>query len=1405
MSLPARKKDDGGPPARPQSERKEGIMQRIKQPALRVDGELLDTLSDAQRGQWSVIVQPPEQSDGDLIDSAEQLWQSLHEELDRLSYELHRTEEGAIEFHFVCQSKPAARRTQRHILSNYPRAACEVERSRLPIEAGDAVAAARVEYEQDHLLPLISQESHHAPDGDPSRSVLETLANEHGRCVVQTVVEPVDRGWTTRWSRGTALRREDHRWWRLPPDRHSRMDAIPEALALTLLVGAGWWAVGQWFAGLTSGVLPLFIGLGLVCCGFWWSTLFGHPFPPVRQSSSDVARHLRDKPWSEDKPTRGERKAADLIDQQGRAKSFRVSMRLVAIDDTSSGAHDYLDAVGTQLTSAYHNRSTTQQLTHVPIARPQRRINNVVERLAQRAQAPKRWRARLDSALSRSHRPQPMLMPDFELAGMLGHLPDKDSGGEGAVDYAPPRLSARVPPAAGRYDRPEEMAQDLEENRPRNSPIARAGRLLAGRLPSPLAARIGERLPVRTVSSDARPSWLPDDDDLAVDIDHRETAMHKRYGEVETMMIDEGDPNDPDDEDDVYMGEFYRELIASKQERPRDDVWIGSQQHGETIREVGIPFETLFTHIFVQGATGQGKSTLAAAILAQWANSGYGFCLPDPSGELVREVRRFLPEHRKDDVVHFDPEPEEAKKIVGLNLLEVEAEPTADNYDAVVDSAIDDIVGVVKDEDYWGRRMDGVVRNLSRVMITSPEAFTFVDLHEALTSEEGREELAAKAGKDDEFVARYTRKIAEMDDGDLDALIRRINGWVESKVARQVISHQDSTISIKEAIEQRKIILIDNDVSKDSIQRLIGVGVWRRVWRWCRERPEGERVPYALLADEFDDFLSDEMDVDEQVRNARKYRLCLILMTQYLEALGNGDVETAIDEECTTVISFRIKSRDGAGSVAKMHGLDEREYLTKLERFHAIIEIEVERKPRGPFEISILPPVAPQRTDAEADEEIVEPALDRDGTDLLTDQEIREQAIIGNDDAAIEDEQAIAQRNATALKAIEDTAIRQGSPGDFVALSDCVARLNDYLGESFRNADDAWRNGLQNVPETQLAERQPDGTHEVKVTDRAWLGVGEDVTSGGREHALIMEDAYQPLMQLGFVVDVLDQSDGAASESMPDALAKPDDALDLDGLDPVDDAGEIADRVNEFRTSDDHSQIVRLTGVRDGYIEAEHSTSGTQPSQAVRNAIEAHNDDRRCLYLIRPELASKLHGYLEAPAGCRSDHDTHGETRFYTKTGALTINGGDMTRPGTSENVWIRDEDTGQIVLRDDSGTEHARFDSAYEVFNDKTAYPEGGDRTVTPPLIPDHELDERTMEDVEWDIIVVPHPEIDETDERQRLTPLDLKLYQPIGNNVPVIDLPVSPSEREAVSEDETDMQAVHDALDDAANMFEE
>jgi type IV secretory pathway TraG/TraD family ATPase VirD4 len=71
-------------------------------------------------------------------------------------------------------------------------------------------------------------------------------------------------------------------------------------------------------------------------------------------------------------------------------------------------------------------------------------------------------------------------------------------------------------------------------------------------------------------------------------------------------------------------------------------------------RVFGIKDEDRFSHVYVIGKTGTGKSTLIETLALQDLERGNGFALIDPHGDLVARVAARIPASHRDRVVYLD-------------------------------------------------------------------------------------------------------------------------------------------------------------------------------------------------------------------------------------------------------------------------------------------------------------------------------------------------------------------------------------------------------------------------------------------------------------------------------------------------------------------------------------------------------------------------------------------------------------------------------------------------------------------------------------------------------------------------------------------------------------------------------
>lgn len=267
--------------------------------------------------------------------------------------------------------------------------------------------------------------------------------------MLQTVIEPTEKSWTSRWVRGLPYRRENPHWWRIPPSRTTRFDSMKSSIALALLTAGGWFLVTQ---GILTGprLMSLVVGLALLAVAWWWTTLFGHRHLPTRLTAAGTAQALRDKTWTGTKATRGERKTAEQIAEQGGEDGFRVSIRALTIGQTEGAAREQQDQLKQQFRAAFHDNHTGQRLTLRPI-RSKKLIARGVKRLAARKRTATRRREWAKKLMFAPRRQVPMILKKAEVAA-LGHLPDSSVVRTNKIRWSTSRAGVGVPIGMPRFD-----------------------------------------------------------------------------------------------------------------------------------------------------------------------------------------------------------------------------------------------------------------------------------------------------------------------------------------------------------------------------------------------------------------------------------------------------------------------------------------------------------------------------------------------------------------------------------------------------------------------------------------------------------------------------------------------------------------------------------------------------------------------------------------------------------------------------------------------------------------------------------------------------------------------------------------------------------------------------------------
>ncbi|MDB2243047.1 TraM recognition domain-containing protein [Halorubrum ezzemoulense] len=544
---------------------------------------------------------------------------------------------------------------------------------------------------------------------------------------------------------------------------------------------------------------------------------------------------------------------------------------------------------------------------------------------------------------------------------------------------------------------------------------------------------------------------------------YSEKGRNTMYGEeIQSIGVpDDVNPEELDSGDDgseVYAaGSARRVLEELPREHPDAPLFVGKGTRNG--RDASIDKDHLFRHRAVFGVTGYGKSTLLTNDARQLIESGAGLCFIDPKGDDARRLMKIMPEHRLDDVVWIEPGAT-GDYLSGFNFISLNMDPDEDAYNAALASLVEDLKKMLAaNDDYWGPRMDRVAQSIitgmnlynSETPDDAPE-MNFVDMYYVLKSEASRHEFTARlkeAGM--RFITPHMETVAEMPEDDLEPLLGRFLPWIQNPVARRMIGFRSGGVSIPDAIDNDKIIIVRMGSEPRELKQMLGMAVIRRVWSHIRGRAtksEHQRSPFYLFADEFDNLALADDTIPSMISESRSYRLAMTLANQYPAQLPSNVID-AITTNCDTIMSFNPGDKKSARTYCTQLGLDP-EDLTEEVNYHywmrTTISENMERSEA--FRVYAHPPFPPVRT-AEERDAAIEASLKKIGRERRSDEEVYQNLLfnegggrwetgIGRKMAMADEKEEklmYAQELQNAVPSPEDPTIDSGGGGDTTAAS----------------------------------------------------------------------------------------------------------------------------------------------------------------------------------------------------------------------------------------------------------------------------------------------------------------------------------------------------------------------------------
>lgn len=378
---------------------------------------------------------------------------------------------------------------------------------------------------------------------------------------------------------------------------------------------------------------------------------------------------------------------------------------------------------------------------------------------------------------------------------------------------------------------------------------------------------------------------------------------------------------------------------------------FGTTNFRGTNIQFGIKRRDRSRHLYIIGQTGVGKSGLLELLTLSDIYSPYGFAVIDPHGDYAQNVIDFVPPHRIQDVIYFNPADREFP--VGFNPLEV-TDPSLKNHIS------SEIVGVLKRMfESWGPRLEYILRYTLLALLDYPGS-TMLDITRMLTEKKYRQEVLTYvtdpvvlnfwniefAGWNDKFASEAVAPV-----------LNKIGAFTANPMVRNIIGQPQSTINLRSIMDNGKILIVNLSrglVGEDNAA-ILGALMITKIQLAAMSRADivniEDRRPFYLYVDEFQNFATDSFATI--LSEARKYALNLTVANQYTSQMEET-VRDAVFGNVGAIISFRVGAEDADGLSKYFEPQFEAQDLIQLKNRNFVASLSIDGEKTHAFSATTL-------------------------------------------------------------------------------------------------------------------------------------------------------------------------------------------------------------------------------------------------------------------------------------------------------------------------------------------------------------------------------------------------------------------------------------------------------------------
>jgi len=380
--------------------------------------------------------------------------------------------------------------------------------------------------------------------------------------------------------------------------------------------------------------------------------------------------------------------------------------------------------------------------------------------------------------------------------------------------------------------------------------------------------------------------------------------------------------------------------------QPNDVTYLARSDFRNAQQLFGIKREDRFSHVYIIGKTGTGKSTLLEAMALQDLQLGHGFALVDPHGDLVERIADRIPPERLLDVVYLDAA--DPTQPYGYNPLR----HVRHDRIALAASGVMEVFAKMWPE-AWGVRMEHILRNVLMALLEQPSA-TLHDVLRIISDTKYRKSIAASLRN--ETVRTFLQKEFERftfgyrADG-IAPIQNKVGAFLADPLLNRILTAPKQDIHIRRMMDEGQVLLVNlakGRIGEDSSSLLggllvttIGLAGYSRA-----DTDPARRRDFFVYVDEFQSFTT--LAVANMLSEMRKYRLGFTVAHQYLHQL-EPDVRHAVLGNTGTIISFRVGAEDAPYLSREFTEVFDETDLVQLPNYRIYLKLMIDGTPSLPF------------------------------------------------------------------------------------------------------------------------------------------------------------------------------------------------------------------------------------------------------------------------------------------------------------------------------------------------------------------------------------------------------------------------------------------------------------------------